>query len=120
MRRLLHGDLVAAACVLLATRPERRRAMLRGMIRAADKAQRHVERTGRAHPRWGTGCLETVASAQPRMSEPWLDDPDYASCLIMVLKEVAQPRQREASARAAPVSRPTSEPTAMNRAPSFL
>ncbi len=86
MRRLLHGDMVAAARVLLAQPPGRRAAILAEMLAAADRAERHVARTSHAHPRWGAGCLESAAARWPSADEPWLDDADYAACLMMVLQ----------------------------------
>lgn len=85
MRPVLHGDLVAAARVLLATPAGARSERLRQVLAAADLADRYRKRLGRAHPRFGTGSLMAAAGAWPRACEPFLADPDYLDCLIAVL-----------------------------------
>jgi len=84
MRRVLHGDVVAAARVLLAAPPPGRARLLARMLKEAEAADAHRRRTGRAHPLWGTGSLMSAASPRRRAREPYLDDPDYAACLAMV------------------------------------
>ncbi len=108
MRRLLHGDLVAAARVLLGQPPEGRPAVLARMLDAADRAEAHVARTGRAHPLWGAGCLETAAAHWPMADERWLDDPAYAVCLAMVLGGVARRRSSSSGPNSGPNSGPDS------------
>jgi len=98
MRRVLHGDVVAAARVLLATAPERRPGLLGRMLREADAADAHRRATGRAHPVWGTGSLMSAALARTRAPEPYLDDPDYAGCMAQVFEALVA-RAQNASAR---------------------
>lgn len=84
MRPVLHGDVVAAACALLAVPDQARAGLIRKLIAQAELADRHRLRTGRAHPVWGTGSLMSAAMARPRRDEPYLDDKDYAACMAEV------------------------------------
>lgn len=84
MRRVLHGDVTAAGRALLAVAPAARPALLARMLAAADAADTHRRKTGRAHPLWGGGSLMAVALAEPLAPEPFLDEPDYAACLALV------------------------------------
>ena len=84
MRRVLHGDVTAAARALLAAPPAGRAGLLARLLAEAEAADAYRLATGRAHPRWGTGSLMSAALARPVAREPFLDDPDYAACLIQV------------------------------------
>lgn len=95
MRCVLHGDLVAAARVLLALPPERRRAAMRLLLARARAADRYRLRHGRAHPRFGTGSLMAAASGWERLPEPALSDPDYLRCLIVVLSALLENSGRQ-------------------------
>lgn len=86
MRRVLHGDVVAAARALLAAPPARRAALIARLIDEAEAADAHRRRTGRAHPVFGTGSLMSAALSRPCASEPYLDEPDYAACMVQVLE----------------------------------
>ncbi len=86
MRRVLHGDVVAAARALLATSPAQRADLMTRMLAEAEAADAHRQRTGRAHPVWGTGSLMSAALSRPCAREPYLDDPDYAACLLQVFE----------------------------------
>ena len=86
MRRVLSGDVTAAARALLAVPPEARRDLLIRLFAAADAADAHRLSTGRAHPHYGTGSLMSAALAHPVAREPFLDDPDYAACMIEVFE----------------------------------
>lgn len=85
MRRVLIGDIVAAARVLLPVPTEQRPALVRRLLRAADLADAHRQRRGRAHPRFGSGSLMAAAAAWPQLREPFLDDPDYLEALGCVI-----------------------------------
>ena len=61
MRRVLMGDLVAAAQVLAAADRHERSVRAKGLIAEADAAHRYMKRYGRAHPQWGIGTLEARA-----------------------------------------------------------
>ncbi|GKY88739.1 DUF7742 family protein [Sinisalibacter aestuarii] len=86
MRPVLHGDLTMAGLALLAAPPEARPMLLARMLEEADRADSYRKTTGRAHPHLGCGSLMSVAMSRPRMAEPYLDDPDYAACLGLVLQ----------------------------------
>lgn len=86
MRRVLYGDVSNAARVLLRV-PEAARARLCARLLAeAEYADRHMRRTGRAHPLWGNGSLMAAARKRMLAPEPGFDDPDYCACFEMVLQ----------------------------------
>ncbi len=89
MRPALQGDVTAAALALLAAPPPARGALLARMLHEADAADAHRLATGRAHPDWGTGSLMSAAMKRPRAPEPFLDEPDYASCQALVFTALA-------------------------------
>jgi hypothetical protein len=86
MRRVLHGDVSTAARALLAATPGSRAALVARLLREAEAADRFRDASGRAHPIWGNGSLMSAAMAYPRAREPYLDDREYAACLVMVLE----------------------------------
>lgn len=85
MRRVLMGDVIAAARVLKGVARGRRPAVLRDLLRAADAAERHRSTTGRAHPALGNGSLMGAAHRHAPGPEPFLDDIAYLEALIPVL-----------------------------------
>lgn len=86
MRRVLHGDVSAAARALLAAPPATRAALVVRILREAEAADRFRRATGRAHPLWGNGSLMSAAMTYPRAHEPYLDDADYAACMAMLFE----------------------------------
>ena len=86
MRPVQHGDVTAAACVLLALPAEARHSALWRMLAEAESADAFRRETGRLHPLWGNGSLRAAALTRPRMAEPSLDRPDYARCMAMVFE----------------------------------
>lgn len=92
MRRVLHGDVTAAARAMLAAPAEARARLLTRLLVEAEAADAYRLRTGRAHPLFGTGSLMSAALAHPVTREPYLDDPDYAACLARVFETLAQRR----------------------------
>src|SRR5690554_6830703 len=94
MRPVLHGDLVAAARVLLPLEEAARPRAVWRMLEAAEVADRYRKRTGRPHPRYGGGSLMAAASAWARVPEPWPDDPDYLRCLRVVIVALLERRER--------------------------
>ncbi|MDF0600932.1 hypothetical protein P1J78_09330 [Psychromarinibacter sp. C21-152] len=89
MRPVMHGDVVAAARVLVALPAGARAGRLDRLIRAAGWADRFRRRYRRAHPYWGDGSLMAVALTEDPPPEPRLSDPEYCKCLSMVLEAVA-------------------------------
>ncbi|MEQ9693224.1 hypothetical protein [Shimia sp. SDUM112013] len=88
MRRVMHGDVVAVARVLLTCAPPVRQGLCRTLIEKADAAHRFFKRKGRAHPLWGDGSLMVLAHCYPMRPEPGFSDTDYCTCMEMVLSEL--------------------------------
>ncbi len=68
--------------------PARERTVLcQQLFDRAGLAAAHVARTAQLHPRWGNGSLDAAArhSCGPLCSEPTWDNPDYITCLRLVL-----------------------------------
>lgn len=99
MRRVLAGDVAAAARALLAVPAAERGARLAALFSRAEAADRHRAATGRAHPLWGGGSLMAVARAEARGTEPDFDDDAYCACWIAVLDGLIRHR---AAARGQP------------------
>ena len=85
MRRLLHGDVVAVARVLMDRDPRRWPWGLCRMRREAHRAQLWRVRSGRQHPLWGDGSLASAALRRHPRREPPLSDRRYRWALIFVL-----------------------------------
>ena len=94
MRPVGHGDVSAAACVLLKAEREQRPRLLGRMLAEAETADAYRRELGRLHPLWGNGSLMGAALRHKRAPEPFLDDPDYASCMAMVFDALVQRHQR--------------------------
>ena len=90
MRPVLHGDVSAAARVLLTVpRPERDRLCAR-MLAEAELADRHVAATGRLHPVFGNGSLMAAARGRKLANEPSFNDIQYCQCFEMVLRHLVR------------------------------
>ncbi len=97
MRRVLYGDVRAAARAMLAVPQDARGPLLVRLFAEADCADAHRLATGHAHPVFGTGSLMSAALAHAVMREPYLDDPAYAGCMAEVFAALAaRAGQREA------------------------
>ena len=90
MRRLLHGDVSNAARALMASAPECRQALCQQMLREAELADQHVQRTGRLHPKWGNGSLMMAARKYRQATEPGFDDIEFIECFQIVLEHLRQ------------------------------
>ena len=86
MRPVGHGDVAAAACVLLHAPPEARAGLLARLLAEAETADAYRRELGRLHPLWGNGSLMGAAMGHPRAREPFLDEPDYAACMALVFE----------------------------------
>ncbi len=86
MRAVGHGDVAAAACALLPIPRAKRRAVLARILAEAETADAYRLEIGRLHPFWGNGSLMAAALAHERAAEPSLDDPEYASCMVLVFE----------------------------------
>lgn len=101
MRRVLHSDVVALARSLLAQPVEQRQSLSRRMIRRAELADIWRRRTGKPHPLWGTGTLESAVAGLPKRGEPYLDDADYAACMAEVFSALTAPSRPNSQVRSA-------------------
>lgn len=63
MRRVLLGDLTAAAAHLAALPPALRPGAMTRLLQEAHAAHRYMRRMGRPHPLWGDGSLMARALA---------------------------------------------------------
>ena len=79
------GDVSALARAVMGMPAPGRAARLARMLRQARQAAAYRRRTGCDHPRWGTGCLMSLARRHPLPPEPFVDDPAYREALIAVL-----------------------------------
>ncbi|WP_114964934.1 hypothetical protein [Alkalilacustris brevis] len=94
MRPVLHGDIVAAARVLLRLPRAARRERIQVLIAAARLADAHRLRCGRAHPLYGNGSLMDAASRQPQAPEPLPEDAEYLACLRDVIEGLLEARRK--------------------------
>lgn len=90
MRRVLHGDLVQLGRVLYAHDADERRALIERAFAETRVAHQHRLATGLWHPEFGDGSLAGWASGRRRPPEPDLDDPVYAYCLMLILRQLAR------------------------------
>lgn len=97
MRPVLHGDVVAAACALLARPDAERPVLMQRMLSEAAIADLYRKRLGRPHPIWGNGSLMAAARRRVRAAEPFLDDRDYCACLAMVFEALIDWRAERAA-----------------------
>ena len=97
MRPVLHGDIVAAARVLLRMPRDQRRSELWRMLKHADAADRYRKRLGKGHPKWGNGSLMAVAMGREMVGEPFLDDPEYCRCMVDVFEVLIMSRCEKSS-----------------------
>jgi len=105
MQRVMNGDLTSVARHLLTLPSAQRWAACVQLITQADAADRYRKRFGRAHPHWGNGTLMAAARRVPLPTEPALNDPAYANCLIMVLTALSHRTPKpEAKAKAVALS----------------
>ncbi|WP_127111757.1 DUF7742 family protein [Shimia sediminis] len=100
MRRVMHGDVVAAARVLLGLPEACRRPICRRMIQEAHAAHHYFRRFGRAHLLWGDGSLMATAHKRVLQPEPGFSDSRYCGCVEMVLHELIEWRAGRQANRA--------------------
>lgn len=86
MRPVLHGDVSAAARVLLSVPEVDQRELMLQMLERASVADVYYKRLGRGHPVWGNGSLMAVALNYDMTAEPFLDDPAYCRCWVVVFE----------------------------------
>lgn len=89
MRPVQIYDLLSVARVLLVLPEGQRRIVSRRIVMAADVADRFRKRTGRAHPDFGTGTLQSAAQGYRQASEPPNCNKAFRICLGLVLDALA-------------------------------
>lgn len=99
MRRVLHGDVSAVACVLLLLPGRARAVALKRMLAEAEAADAYRIKHARLHPLWGNGSLMSAALVRPYAPEPFLDDADYAACMLMVFEALVARRASPPSSK---------------------
>lgn len=88
MRRVMHGDVVAAARVLLGAPCDARRELCCRMIAEAHAAHRYFQRFRRSHALMGDGSLMSAAYKRSVVPEPGFSDTTYCRCFEIVLHEL--------------------------------
>jgi hypothetical protein len=94
MREITHGDIRAAARVLLAYRQEMWPGLMARMLEDAHCADRCRKALGRVHPKLGNGTLMSVALAHQPMPEPVASDQAYLVALGAVIAAVLDWRRQ--------------------------
>lgn len=91
MRRILIGDLLAAAFVIgAAVDPAQ---TTQALIAEADAAHRYAKRFGRPHPRWGNGSLMARALVAPLRTGD-LSSPQILDALALLCAALATRRSK--------------------------
>jgi hypothetical protein len=88
MRRCLAGDILAAARVVAAADPARRKPLAQSLI--AEAAHRYAKRKGRAHPLWGNGSLMSRALLLPPRPQINQQSADFLTALALIAQLLAQ------------------------------
>ena len=89
MRPVQVYDLTSVARVLLALPEGQRRVVSRRIVMAADVADRFRKKTGRAHPDFGTGTLQSAARGYRQAVEQASFNAPFRACLSLVLDALA-------------------------------
>ena len=89
MRRILSGDLIAAAAVLAAAPMASRSALAADILAQSHAAHAYFKRFGRPHPIWGDGSLLTRALAFDHRAPPNLSDAGFLSALAQMTRACA-------------------------------
>ncbi len=92
MRRVMIGDLIAAAKVISASSDPADASQM--LIRQADAAHRYAKRFGRPHPQWGNGSLMARALAMASPGSADLADPRMLDALARLCATLSVRRRR--------------------------
>ena len=92
MLPVTHGDIRAAALVLMARPQADWPALVRTMLAEADCAARHRRDFGHCHPRLGNGSLMSSALAHAPRAQPSPADTTYLQAMAVVIAVVLQGR----------------------------
>ena len=90
MRRVLIGDLLAAAPVIGAAADPCQ--ATQALITQADAAHRYAKRFGRPHPLWGNGSLMARALAEPHSATANLSAPATLDALARLCQALSARR----------------------------
>lgn len=93
MREITHGDIRAAARVLLARPDEEWPALMARMLDEVHQADCYRKALGRVHPRLGNGTLMSTAFTLGAAPEPPVSDLHYLRALGHVIAAVLDWRQ---------------------------
>lgn len=88
MRRVLIGDVMAAARAILSAPPGARAALADRLLAEAHAAHCYFKRYGRAHPHWGDGSL--MARALHHGAPPRGPDRAFLAALALVLDRLCR------------------------------
>lgn len=88
MREITHGDIRAAARVVLAHPQDQWRAVALQMLYQAHCADRCRKALGHVHPCLGNGTLMSLALARQPAAEPLPSDQDYLVAIQAVIAAV--------------------------------
>lgn len=99
MRRILPGDLLAAARLLLAVPSDARAVEARRLIVETHAAHKIAKRLRRMHPRWGDGSLMSRAGLDPM--PPDMSEPALIEALSVFLVQLLRWRREQAGRQAA-------------------
>ncbi len=95
MRDITHGDICAAARVLVDTPRSNWDAETARLLTEAEHADRYRRGFGIAHPRLGNGTLMAAALARAPAPAPPASDLDYLAALAAVIEAVLDWRSGE-------------------------
>ena len=87
---------VSAARALLCVAETEQRALMQKMLEQASVADVYYKRFGRGHAVWGNGSLLAVAMSYEMADEPFLDDPAYCRCWVVVFEALISWRHERA------------------------
>ena len=88
MRKVLPGDVVSVARLLLDVAEENRAKRCRRILHQADAAHQYFTRFGKSHPIWGNGSLCSAVARFHLPPEPNFSDCRYRRCHLIVLSEL--------------------------------
>ncbi len=90
MRAILHVDIVTLGRVLLAVEGRKRKQFCDHIFDQAHAADKYRKKRGKPHLEMGAGSLASACSGLPRKAEPFVSEPEYASCLRLIFDRIIQ------------------------------
>lgn len=92
LREVHLSDVTTAARALLAVPPDLRAGLCTRLFDEADCADKFTKRLGKSHLDWGNGTLMAAARAREVLPERTFSDPEYTSCVVLVLQSLQHHR----------------------------